>query len=585
MIRRFLRPLQGAVIRITGERHAALDMAHSRAMIVFLAFTLLYLALCVRALDLALIRPAFHQKPALSASLQTPEVEMRAAIERGNIYDRNGAMLATSLPVTSLYADPLFIEEPRVAAQALSAVFSDLNEDKLYQEFSGRKRFIPLKTALTPEQIKQVLAIGEPGFQFQEKPRRFYPHGERAAHLLGFTGRDHEGLAGIERLQESDLKAGEDVALTIDIRVQHLLDARLEAAIKDFEAKGGAALVMDIKTGEILAASSFPSFDPNHVAKSDMAAQFNTLFRGVYEMGSTFKIFSTAALIEEYNPPFSKEYDASQPLIRGRFKIHDFHAQDRVMTIPELFIHSSNIGSALIGEELGTERLLSFYKDLGLLDPVQTDIGVSVPPLLPQPWRDINTITASYGHGMAVTPLHLAQAVATIVGGGERVRPRFIMKDDSVESVSKIPTSVRIMTEESAHKMRQLMRLVVKQGTGKKAEVLGYGVGGKTGTAEKIVNGRYDSDIVMSSFVGVFPVHAPQYLIFAMVDEPKGQKESFGYATGGWVAAPIIKDVVAGMAKLYGLPPLFNASRDAALTDPLLAFMTQEDERESALME
>ncbi len=585
MIRRFIRPLHKTAIRITGERHAALDMAHSRAMIVFLAFMLLYLTLSIRSIDLALIRPVFEREPDLSASLKAQEGEQHKVVARGNIYDRNGAMLATSLPVLSLYADPLFVEDAANAAEKLSLVFPDIDRAELYKELSSRKRFIPLKAALTPEQTKQVLAIGEPGFQFQEKPRRFYPHGHRAAHLLGFTGKDHDGLAGIERLQDEMLQSGEDVSLTIDIRVQHLLDARLQKAITDFEAKGGAAIVMDVRTGEMLGASAFPSFDPNHVSKSSTSAQFNTLFRGVYEMGSTFKIFSTAALIEEENPPFSKEYDATEPLIRGRFKIHDFHAQDRVMTIPELFIHSSNIGSALIGEELGTERLLSFYRDLGLLDPVQTDIGVSVPPLLPQPWRDINTITASYGHGMAVTPLHLAQAVASIASGGERVSPRFLMNGSEADKSGDIPTSVRVMSEESAYKMQQLMRLVVKQGTGKKADVPGYGVGGKTGTAEKIVAGRYDRKKVMSSFVGVFPVHSPQYLVFAMVDEPKGQKESFGYATGGWVAAPVVQDVVAGMAKIYGLPPLFDLARDAALTDPLIAFMTQEDERESALME
>jgi cell division protein FtsI (penicillin-binding protein 3) len=336
--------------------------------------------------------------------------------------------------------------------------------------------------------------------------------------------------------------------LTLDTRLQYILRDEVRQVVEEFEARAASALIMDVKSGALLAGMSWPDFDPNHAGQAPSAARFNRLSLGVYELGSVFKIFSTAALLEE-GAHFARQFDAREPLQHGAHKIRDYHAEERVLNVPEVFIHSSNIGSALMGEALGTKKLKSYYRDLGLLEETDFSLQEVGAPIIPRPWRDINTLTASYGHGIAVSPLQLASAVATTIGDGTRKEPHFLKNTPGRSA------DLRVFSPKTVEQMRGLLRLTVTDGTGHKGDVPGYQVGGKTGTAEKPGANGYDLDKKISSFVSVFPMHDPRYLVLVVVDEPKGNARTYNYATGGWVAAPATARIVSHMTRILGIQP------------------------------
>ena len=537
-------------VKLEGERSAALDLARGRVVLLSAFFVFVYIMLLARAFDLGVIQansspsapdPETHQ----SAQAPVPALKMR-----GDIMDRNGVLLATTLKSTALYADPRRISDPKSTAQQLAAIFPDLPYGETLQKLQSGKRFVWIKRSITPREQAAVLKIGQPGLAFQSETKRFYPQGHLAAHLTGYVDIDSEGLAGTERSFNAYLDRGQDLTLTLDIRLQHSLRRALQSAVQDYSALGGVGVIMDAATGEVLAGVSLPDFDPYSPGNAKPEQVFNRLTLGAYELGSVFKIFSTAAFLETHDVPMSTSFDATRPLQEGRFVIHDYHAQKRRLTIPEIFMHSSNIGSALMGQAVGGESLRNFYKDLGLLSPLDFEIREVARPLVPDPWRDINTLTAAYGHGIATTPLQVAAGVASIVNGGLLVRPTLVLSDKK-ESAEP---SVRIVSAPTAQRLRQLMRLVVTDGTGMNADVPGFRVGGKTGTAEKIGPHGYDQNRLISSFIGAFPMDNPRYVVFIAVDEPKGTKKSFGYATGGWVAAPAVAQVIVSMVSILGLP-------------------------------
>jgi cell division protein FtsI (penicillin-binding protein 3) len=375
--------------------------------------------------------------------------------------------------------------------------------------------------------------------------------------MVGYTDIDDNGLAGLERSFDQFLKEDEDNRLvsTFDVRVQHILHKEISRVFETFNASGGAGIFMDVVNGEVLAAVSYPDFDPHKPGQSDQSNLFNRLTLGVYELGSVFKIFSTAALLETQNVKMSKTFNAKKSIKRGGFNITDYHGEERDLTIPEVFMYSSNIGSALMGEAVGTRLLKSFYQDLGLFDPATIEIKEIGTPLVPEPWRDIDTITASYGHGIAVSPLQLVNAVSSIVNGGAVIQPSLILNNQNQYETEKNP-KLHILSPQTAHRMRQLLRLAVTDGTGSHADINGYRVGGKTGSAEKSSKKGYDQKRLISSFVAAFPMDAPRYVVFIMLDEPKGTKESFGYATGGWVAAPAVGNVIKLAAPILGVLPV-----------------------------
>lgn len=534
-------------IKLIGEKSSSFDLARGRMVFLSGAFALAYVLLAGRAVDLAVIQGHEAQPVEAAEAEQAPVVPFAAA--RGGIYDRNGVMLATTLKMASLYADPHLISDTDGTAKALAKIFPGLPEKDVLKKFQSEKRFIRIRRDVSPEQQDAVMLLGEPGLTFQREDRRVYPQGAMTAHVIGYADIDGKGLAGIERGFDKILREGKDIKLSIDIRLQHALRRETMKAMKDFHATGAAGLIMDVNNGEILAGASLPDFDPYAAGDAEKDRMFNRLTLGSYEFGSIFKIFSTAAYLEIFDAPLSRTFDASKPLTAGKFTINDYHAENRVLTIPEIFMHSSNIGTAMMGQAIGEMRLKKFYQDLGLTVSFAFDVPEMGRPSLPEPWREVNTLTASYGHGVTTTALHVAAAAATIANGGTRVTP-------TLRLLEKEPAKGdRVVSEKTSHRMRQLMRLVVADGTGSKADAPGYNVAGKTGTAEKNLNGRYDSKRLLSSFVGVFPANAPRYLVFIMVDEPKPNKESFGYATAGWVAAPAVARVVNSMAAVLGIPP------------------------------
>lgn len=556
-----MSPFSTRKINMLGARRSNLDQARSRLVLMSIFFVLAYVVIIARATDLSLIQGALEmgeRDSAIERQHATLEKNIRA-----DIVDRNGVLLARSLQTSSLFADAALVQNPEQTAKALVEIFPSLSYGSLLQKLQGNKRFVWIKRNISPQEQENVLHLGEPALNFKSEMHRIYPQGALAAHMVGTSGIDGQGLSGIEASFDQYLKTQEHpLALTLDVRLQHVLKREISEAIDKFSAKAGAGLVMDIDNGEILAAVSLPDYDPHDYQRAKDAEIFNRVTLGAYELGSTFKIFSTAALLEKNNANMAQKFDVREPLEVGRFKIRDYHAEDRILTLPEVFIHSSNIGSALMGQEVGTDYIKNFYADLGLLDTPEFEIKEMGKPLVPKPWREINTLTASYGHGIAVSPLQLVKATASIMNGGVLVNPTLIKNPSKINPEKAIDQpEFRIVSPQTSHRMRQLMRLVVTEGTGGNADVKGYLVGGKTGTAEKPGRGGYDRDKLISSFLGVFPMDNPRYAVFVMVDEPKGTKETYGYATGGWVGAPAVGKIVAGMASIMGLPPNQSADR------------------------
>lgn len=555
-------------LTMTGSRGNALATARGRLTFMRFAFALAFVLVAVRVTDLTLLQ---GRGDADMSGDHTNRVSLTSSV-RSDIVDRNGVLLATTLVTPSLAVNPRLIKDPDRVAADLAKIFPDISPDFIRGQMARDTRFAWIKRNMTPAEMEAVLRVGDPGLIFENEARRIYPQGPLAAHIVGFTDVDGRGSAGIERSFNKVLQSGRaPVKLSLDIRVQHIVRREIAQAMKDFSARGAAGIVMDISTGETIAAVSLPDFDPHAPTSLGEEALFNRVTLGSYELGSVFKIFSTAALFEMNRQALSMIFDARHPLERGRFTISDFHPEKRIMTLPEVFMHSSNIGTALMAETVGTARMKSFYSDLGLLDRMDIEIAESAPPRIPKPWRDINTITASYGHGIAVTPLQMTAAAASIVGDGTFVHPTFLIRD---EKSAKDRRSVRVASLETAHRMRQLLRLVVadEEGTGTKADVPGYNVGGKTGTAEQPGVGGYDRKRLISSFIGFFPMQEPRYAIYVMVEEPKPNKDSFGYATAGWVAAPAAGRVILNMAAVLGISPSSPGNADE-LTAPLMPYI------------
>ena len=536
---------------IGGDAATALGVARGRMIFVITAFAIGFLAVSLRLVDLTLIKPNAKTALQTSASSTPP-----AAMLRADILDRNGELIASSLKTASLYADPRLIDDPVKVAGELVKILPEQNYGELLQTLQKPGRFIWIQRNLTPRQQYAVNALGHPGLSFQEENRRIYPQGTLFSHILGYTDIDGHGIAGAEKSFDGLLvKDDQPLELSLDMRLQHIVRKELADAVEKFSAKGASGIIMDIKTGEILSMVSLPDFDPHNPAKASGDSKFNRNTLGVFEMGSTFKLFSITAAIESGAVRLSDSFDATKPIHYGRFTIEDYHAERRIMTVPEIFIHSSNIGTARIAERTGGENLRNFYEKLGFFSPARIELPEIGAPLVPRPWRDITTLTASFGHGISVSPLQVAVAAAGIVGNGRLPTPTIIKSKNPDQGT--IEANPGIVSPQTSAKMRQLMELVVesKDGTGGKARLEGYHIGGKTGTAEKVVAGGYSKNAVLSSFLAAFPIEHPRYLVLAIMDEPKGTKETFGFATAGWTAAPAVRRIVEQMAPLYNMAP------------------------------
>lgn len=534
-------------VRLEGVAKSALDMGRNRVLATGVIFSVAFLAVGWRLVDVSVLQPNLTR-----ARHTLPE---SALATRAEIIDRNGVVLATRRPIQSLYADPREIVKPARLLKRLTRLLPRLrkaNRQDLLKRLSERQRhFVWIARDVPVAAAEKILALKAPGLGFRREWRRTWPHGAVVAHIVGYTDVDGRGLAGIERKFDSRLNVEPDpLRLSVDIRVQMALRDVIAATIKRFRARGGSALMMDVRTGELLGMVSWPDFEPSAPGKARNNGRFNRNTLGVYEMGSTFKIFTLALAYHSGLYRDGDRVDARRPIRIRKFSIRDYHAKRRWLTLREVFRYSSNIGSAKIARRVGRKRLQRFLKSLGLMHTPPLELAEVGAPLVPRHWRPVHTMTIAFGHGMAVSPVQLAAAVAGVTNGGIW-RPATILKQDP----ARLAAGRRVVSPETSLRMRALLRLVVEKGTGRKAEAPGYRVGGKTGTAEKAGRRGYRRNKLLSSFVGVFPIDDPRYLVLVTVDEPKGRKDTYGNATGGWVAAPAVREIILRTAPILGLRP------------------------------
>jgi len=548
-------------LRLAGQRHQAFSRARLRLNWVRTGFIAATALVAMRLVDLAILERINPDMQSATAALALPA--------RADIVDRRGELLARSIQMPVLAARPGDVLEPARAAAEIVRVLPELDFRTVRAKLASKHKFVYIKRRITPAEVVKLNAIGDPGLLLQSEPDRLYPNRMLASHALGYVDIDGKGLSGIERARDTRLSADTGRAvplrLTIDSQVQIALEDELGRAMTKHSAIGAAGIVLDATNGEIMAMASLPAYDPNATARIDDNARFNRATLGVYELGSIFKGFNVGIGLDTHRITLDRRYNATHALHVGRrMRIDDFKPQRRWLTVPEVLVHSSNIASAQIAEEIGAETQRRYFKALGLLDPLPIELGERGTPLAPRPWGPVETMTVGFGHGISVTPLHLASALAALVNGGVYHPPHLLVNDDESQ------LSRRVFSPATSQTMRGLLRLVVVRGTGKKADVPGYRVGGKTGTAEKVVNGRYVRKALISTFAGVFPIDAPRYVVIAALDEPKPTKDTYGYATAGWVSAPIVHNLILRTGPMLGVKP--DMTRDIDLT-PLEALL------------
>lgn len=536
------------------SKPARRDNMRGRIQLAAVVFGLAYMVIVGRLLMFGVMDPASGN------SGDDPNAAM--AIGRPDLVDRNREILATDIKTASLYGEPRNIIDPDEAAEALTTVLTDLDVNALRKRLTGNAGFVWIKREITPTQQARIHALGIPGIGFLTENRRFYPGGPTAAHILGLVNIDNQGIAGIEKavddrwlgaLHKAGFGRGEDldpVELSIDLRIQHILRDELAAGMERYHAVAAAGVVLNVHTGEVLAMSSLPDYDPNNPVDALKPDRINRMSTGVYELGSVFKGFTLAMALDSGKTTMKDSVDASRGIRVGRFTIDDFHGKHRVLTIPEVFIYSSNIGAARLALKMGAEGQKDYLGRLGLMTKVKTDLPEVSPPMIPGKWGELTTMTVAFGHGIAVTPLQVAVADAALVNGGKLIPPTFFRR--SREDADKLATQA--LKPETSAALRYLFSLNVEKGSGSKAAVPGYMVGGKTGTAEKVENGRYSTNKRLNTFLAAFPMDDPEYAVLVMLDEPKPEKPGAG-ATAASNAAPVVGAVVRRSAALLGVKP------------------------------
>ncbi|MCD0416300.1 penicillin-binding protein 2 [Rubrivivax sp. JA1024] len=490
------------------------------------------------------------------------------ATARPDIVDRNGQILATDVKTPSLFGEPRRIIDQDEAVELLTATLPDLETQEVRERLASKKGFVWLKREITPRQQAEIKKLGIPGIGFLRENKRVYPNAAEVSHLIGLVNIDNQGIAGIEKWLDTnglaDLhRAGfasdrmqRPIELALDVRVEHALRDELMKAKEKFSAKAASGLVSDVNTGEIVAMVSLPDFDPNNPKEANDPDRINRLTTGVYEMGSTFKTLTLAMALDSGKATLSSMYDARGPLQYGKFKIHDDHRMGRFISLPEVFTYSSNVGAARIALAQGVEAHKAFLKKIGQLDRLRTELPESASPLVPKRWGELNTITISFGHGIAVAPLQAVMGINAMVNGGYLIPPTFLKRTH--EEAMKV--AKRVIKPDTSDKIRYLMRLNAEVGTARQAEQIakGYYLGGKTGTSEKVINGRYAKKQVLNSFTAILPADKPKYQVLVMLDEPKALPETHGFITSGWNAVPTGGKVIERIAPLLGIEPRFD---------------------------
>ncbi|MEP3347871.1 MAG: penicillin-binding protein 2 [Litoreibacter sp.] len=537
--------------------------AESRLLFVGVFFVIAFMLVGARMTELASTEAVEPQASASGAKI---------VAQRSDIVDRNGRVLATNLITNSLYAQPHLMIEPERAANELVAIFPDLDLERLKKDFTGSRKFLWIKKKLSPEQLQAVHEIGDPGLLFGPREMRLYPNGKLAAHVLGGASFGREGVhsaevigtAGVEKSFDEFLRDpamdGAPLRLSLDMTIQAASRQVLEGGMKLMNAKGATSILMDVHTGEVVSMISLPDFDPNTrpngLIKGDPSDSplFNRAVQGVYELGSTFKIFAAAQALEVglVNP--NTMINTKGPMQKGRHRIRDFHDYGPALSVTDIIVKSSNIGTARMALDIGAKRQKEFLNSLGFFEPTPVEL-VEAPgakPLLPKRWADIHTMTVSYGHGMAASPLHLAAAYSTMVNGGTLVKPTLLKQ----EGIEKGP---RVISERTSAQARSMLRQVVQRGTASFARVEGYEVGGKTGTADKPKRrGGYHKDKVIATFASAFPMSDPKYVLIVTLDEPSENSGKKPRRTAGWTAVPVAAEMIRRTAPLLGLRPALD---------------------------
>ena len=529
----------------------------NRLRLIGICFTAFFLAIAGQVTHLTLF-PKQDEGPL------RPITE--APLPRPDIVDRNGVLLATDVAVASIFADPSKIIDIDEAVELLTATMPDVDAKELRRKLTTAKRFAWIKRQVSPEERDAVYNLGIPGVSYVNERRRVYPQGRLSSHVVGYVDLDTKGIAGIEKylddqgalytasLAEPAEHKTQPAQMSIDIRVQAALIDEIGQAITKFKAIAGGGIVMNINTGEVLSLVSLPDFNPNQEKKNFSKDQQNRMTSGVYELGSVVKAVTFAMALDYGTATLESRYDARFPLVLGSARINDFHAQRRVLTLPEVFTNSSNIGTAKMALEVGTERHQEFLRRVGLFQKLQTELPEAAKPLLPRRWSKLATATAAFGHGFAVQPLQGAAVVAGLLNGGHLLTPTFLRRNEE-EAMAMATTVVKSSTSEV---LRYLFRLNATEGSASKADVIGYRVGGKTGTAEKVVAGRYSKEKRLASFIGAFPMDSPKYLVLVMLDEPKAIPGTYGFATSGWNAVPTAGKIIERIAPMLDVEPVFT---------------------------
>lgn len=515
----------------------SVEIQKSRLAFLYFAILVAFLVIIIRIFFII----SFGDKAQVNKSY-----DLNHLGKRGNIIDRNGVLLATDLKTKSLYVSAILVKDKHKMSREIARIFPDLSYDEVLKKISrglNKRDWILIRRNLTPNQVQDVRDIKMAGLIFEDDRIRVYPQKSIASHYVGYVDLDRKGLSGIERQYDKELSRGNNIEIALDVRLQDILHDELVEAIKYYKAKAALGVILDVNSGEVLALSSLPDFDLNLQAQATSDERFNRVINGVYEFGSVMKIFTNAIAFDNNLVKLDDVYNVSDPIKYGRFTIKDDHKYKDEMTVAEIFAQSSNIGTIKIAEKIGIEKQKEFFKESGFLKKLNADFPGLGKPIYPRIWREISLFTIAYGHGIAVTPLHLAMSAAAMVNGGVLLNPIFIKTD-------KKQSGQRIIKESTSEIMRFLMKKTTNDGTGKFANVEGYDVGGKTGTANRAESGSYNEKLTMASFVAAFPISKPKYLVYVVFDRP-----NFTFNTGGMVAAPVAGKIIKNIAPIIGVRP------------------------------
>ena len=540
-----------------------LDKSGSRLKLIGVAFVAVFLTIDGKLILLGV-------SPDSAPGLKQAAAEALSSA-RPDILDRNGAIMATDLKTMSVFAEPRRLIDKDEAVELLTAVLPDVDAKELRQRIGSRKGFVWVKRGITPEQQQEVFRLGLPGVGFVPENKRIYPNGPIAAHVLGFTNLDNQGIAGIEKyidgqgladlhgagfnLTRTDLKP---IQLSIDLKATHAMRDELAMGVAKFKAKSGAAAIMDVNTGEVIAFASLPDYDPNNPVDALDPNHINHLTVGTYEMGSTFKAISIAMALESNKVTLHSTVDARDNLRYGRFTIHDYHATHRVLTVPEVITHSSNIGTAKMAMMVGVAGHKAFLKKMGQLDRLRTELPENAMPIVPRNWSELNTITIAFGQGLNVAPLQAMMAVAGLANGGMLLTPTFLKQ----ETDDRRDQGVRVVRPEVSEELRYIMRLNATIGSAKKVDIPGYFAGGKTGTADKIIHGHYAKDRVFTTFMSIVPADKPKYLFLVLMDDPQAVEGTYGFHTAAWNSGEVCGKIMERVAPLLNIPPSIEMPKE-----------------------